>query len=278
MNQLDRVSTYSGLLVSAEVGLGAWIHALGLPLGGQLLSLNQGFLLSFAARNLSRGDSCDAAYGVSTVAAVLKSLSPLGKRLTPMLAIWVQGVLFSLGVFLGGAGLFGVSLGMVLLSTWSFIQPILLAMLIFGVDPLVEWTKLFPQFSQSIIWIILAFVVLKCLIAVVVAWLALKLPEQKINQFLSSLSTWRIKKKYSKVKWVWILGSFTMGLALFFIHGESNVQYFVKFVMRPLAMSLFLFWGTGWLLSRVDFEKLLQRFPFISAALSRVKRDLTSSN
>lgn len=278
MSQLDRISTFSALLVSTEVGLGAWIHALGLPLGGQVLSLNQGFLLSFATKNLERTKAAKVSYGISSVSAILKSLSPMGKRLTPMLAIWMQGLLFSLGVFLGGAGAFGISLGMVFLSTWSFLQPILLATLIFGLDPFIEWNKLFPSFSASIAWIVLSFVLFKSLLALVIAQLAMRLPETQINQFLKNLSSWKMEKKHSSAGLFWILGSVIFGLALFFIQGETTVQNFVKYILRPLAMSLILFWGSGFLIKRINFEKLFQNFPVIGAALSRVKRDLTSSS
>lgn len=278
MNGLDRISSFSGLLVTTEVGLGTWIHALRIPLGGQFLSLNQGFLLSFASRKLTRKEALNTAYGISTVSAILKSLAPMGKKLTPMLAIWMQGVLFSVGVGLAGTGVAGITLGMMLLSTWSFIQPAVLAMLVFGVDPLSEWLKLFPGFSEYVVWIIASAVLFKALLAGLIGFLALRLPDTKVTQLLQSLSSWKSDQRSSSRHWIWLIMTLLIGGSLFFIHGESSVPQFIKYVLRPLAVSLILFWLSGVVVRRIHFERLASHYPVIGAALARVKRDLSSSS
>jgi hypothetical protein len=131
--QSEIIGRESASLTLIEVGLGSLLHGLHLPFAGYLLSLNQGFFLSRAVsqvRGLPGARTLPVA--VSTVAACLKSLSPAGKRLTPMLAISMQGFLFTAGTAAFGANLAGAIVGSMLASSWSFVQPLLLYTLLYG--------------------------------------------------------------------------------------------------------------------------------------------------
>jgi hypothetical protein len=117
----------------AEIGLGSAIHALRIPLGGHLLSLNQGLLLTLALKGIpGRRLAVAAANAIAFVASAMKSLSPAGQKLTPMLAIAVQGALYSAGIAVFGVNALGIALGMALLSVWGFVQPLLFAAILFG--------------------------------------------------------------------------------------------------------------------------------------------------
>src|SRR6185295_7221686 len=87
--------SYATLLSLTEVGLGSVLHAMHIPFTGQLLSLNQIAVLSHATK---MHPEKSAPLTISVVAALLKSLSPIGKRLTPMLALTMQGLLFTFGI------------------------------------------------------------------------------------------------------------------------------------------------------------------------------------
>src|SRR5690606_26328753 len=119
----EEIGKKAALLSSIEIGLGSILHGLRLPLAGHLLSLNQGFILTRATLEIE--DSKSPAL-ISATSAILKSLSPAGKKLTPMLALSVQGQLFNLGPLLLGNNPVGRSLGMILLCIWGFIQPLAL--------------------------------------------------------------------------------------------------------------------------------------------------------
>ena len=86
----DRVGTYAANLSLIEVGLGSVVHGLKLPFGGQVLSINQCVILSHAARRLGI-NAKTGVFTISTIAATLKSLSPAGNKLGPMLSISMQG-------------------------------------------------------------------------------------------------------------------------------------------------------------------------------------------
>ena len=125
----EEVGKKAALLSAIEIGLGSVLHGLHVPMAGHVLSLNQGFILSRAQVELQ---DKRAAGLISTTAALLKSLSPAGKKLTPMLAIAMQGQLFGLGSMLLGNNMLGHSLGMLLLCVWGFIQPLFFYALVFG--------------------------------------------------------------------------------------------------------------------------------------------------
>lgn len=127
------VARYAAALTATEVGLGSVLHSSHIPFSGNLLSLNQGFILSRSVwLNASAPGVRTFPARVSAISAVLKSLSPAGKRLTPMLAIAAQGFFFSLGTVIFGANLVGVMVGMTLLCLWPFLQPLLIYYLLFG--------------------------------------------------------------------------------------------------------------------------------------------------
>lgn len=121
-------------LSAIEIGIGAALHAFHVPMGGKLLSLNQGFLLSRASFTgaTSRRDAIAMTHEISFSAACLKSLSPVGRKLTPMLAIAMQGLLFSSGQFVGGVSLVGHTAGIWLISLWATLQPVFLGWLFNG--------------------------------------------------------------------------------------------------------------------------------------------------
>ena len=115
-----------------EIGLGSLGHGFKIPLTGQLLSLNQ---LAFLLNAVNRDKLSNASvFEISGIAAVLKSFSPAGQKLGPMLSICMQGFLFWTGTVVFGANFLGQSLGAVLLCLWAFVQPALTLLMIYGTD------------------------------------------------------------------------------------------------------------------------------------------------
>ncbi|MFM8268834.1 MAG: hypothetical protein ACKN9V_01485, partial [Pseudomonadota bacterium] len=89
---------YAGILSLVEIGLGGLLHGMKIPFAGTFLSLNQGFFLTRLIKlNCFSPDARTLPFRVSNITALLKSLSPAGKKLLPMLAISAQGFLFSFG-------------------------------------------------------------------------------------------------------------------------------------------------------------------------------------
>jgi hypothetical protein len=178
--KIEIVGHYGATLSLIEIGLGSLLHALKIPFSGILLSLNQGFILCRAAvlsRDLPKNTW--TTYSISNVAAVLKSLSPAGKKLGPMLSLSMQGLLFNIGILVGGINPVGLCLGMALLSVWTFIQPLVTYYLFFGKElfSAIEYLydKTLPYHGlkpESLLWIFIAVVVIKMLAAIVIGVLA----------------------------------------------------------------------------------------------------------
>src|SRR5687768_9797676 len=129
----EHVGKAAVTLSVVEVGLGSFLHSLHIPFSGHFLSLNQGFVIARAAKEAKAlPTSGFIPMHVSNVAAILKSLSPVGKKLTPMLALSAQGSLFTVGTMLFGITPLGFTVGMILLSVWAFLQPVLIYLLLYG--------------------------------------------------------------------------------------------------------------------------------------------------
>jgi hypothetical protein len=174
------VGKYAAILSLVEVALGSILHAFRIPFSGNFLSLNQGLLLCRAAleaKGMPQGKTLP--YAVSNVTAVLKSLAPAGKKLGPMLSLSMQGLLFTIGVQLFGVNLLGLCLGMVLLSFWTFLQPLITYYLFFGSELLKAFEYLFQKTlpyhgieAATLAWILIGLILLKAALAIGVAFLA----------------------------------------------------------------------------------------------------------
>jgi hypothetical protein len=129
----DKVGGDAAFLATVEVGLGGLLHAFHVPLSGNFLALNQGFFLTRTALE-SREEPwvSQSPLMVSAVVAVLKTFAPIGKRWTPAIAIFMQGLFFSAGIFCFGVNILGVLLGMTMVGMWTFAQPFILYYFFFG--------------------------------------------------------------------------------------------------------------------------------------------------
>ena len=218
---------------------------------------------------------------ISLTSSLLKTLSPAGKKLTPMLAISAQGFLFNLGTILFGINPFGIWIGTILLSLWGFIQPISIYMLLFGENLLYMANYFFKKFSvfSSItiddVWVYLIIVVsIKITIATLVTVLIFAIEKEDYIRWQNKL----IKKSATKKKnlnsqfeslplkenikkalsdlfnpffiFTWI---FT---GLFFYFAKSPHASFIWILCRPLIVGFILFLGIRLLPFDFLFKKL----------------------
>ena len=129
------VIDFAARLSTVELIVGSAVHSLKVPLGGNLLSLNQGYFLCRFVNTQTKGFSAGlGAFEISLISASIKSLSVAGNKLGPMISIAAQGGLFAIPVCLFGNGLIGQTIGMIFLALWSFIQPMITFFIVFGTD------------------------------------------------------------------------------------------------------------------------------------------------
>jgi hypothetical protein len=202
-----RIARYAALQSVTEIGLGSVVHGFHIPLGGHLLTLNQGVLLTFAVRptgdrsvRFARKRGIFVATSVSFVTALLKFLSPAGARAMPALGISLQGIFYSAGIAVFGLNQVGVIVGFVFLSFWAFMHPIVFAYLIFGqtlFDAIVKlWTEIATKVGIPVefgFWVLFGAVGLKALIAAGLAVFAWRADESREARYFDRIGKW-VKK------------------------------------------------------------------------------------
>jgi hypothetical protein len=276
----------------SEIALGSIVHGLHLPFGGHLLSLNEGVILSWTLRTCgSRAEGIRAVCGVANSAAILKALSPMGNRLAPMLAISIQGLLYALGVAVFGVSLAGSVVGLMLLSLWGFIQPLVVAALLYGKPFFQGILKVWSEIAHAlglpteILWPVLAGVMgLKLVLAVasaVIVWRSAPEAEAAYIARLEKLATQTLRPKseakpQSPIRAAFrdlLSPPFLLGAALslgFFISsGAEGAPAVAFYALRIFAGGLLLFWGMR-ALPHSWTARFRESFPQFQAVAARV--------
>ncbi len=266
-SQVTVVGSHAAMLSIAEVGLGSLLHSLHIPFTGFFLSLNQILLLSRASSMAGKNGSRFMPGSISFVAAALKSLSPAGKKLTPMLGISIQGLMYNVGIFLFGHSTPGRILGAILSSIWGFCQPFLIYYFIFGkmlvqiLKEIDEYPKtLFSYEFPSVWYFVGAVITVKIILSIAIAISAPRLSSQTMTNYFSRLTSFSVKRKpttyvpqgpgrYKKIAWlaakdmcVWpfiacvLLGS----VSFWFVEGGISTLVVMN-TLRPIAIGFLLF-------------------------------------
>ncbi len=271
----ETVTHGAAALAVTELGLGSLVHGLKIPLGGHLLSLNQGAFLSRATWKLRAENAAyKAPFYISQISALLKSLSPVGDKLGPMLSIGMQGLLFSLPIGLIGPNLAGIALGMFGLSVWGFVQPFVTYYLFFGNDLLraVEFflEKMRSQLGaspESVLRVLLIALALKAVLAVAIGLAATRVSDARWIRYQERLrgasarglarhaadsqplvpqptsAGWRARLALrDMLKPFFILSALLM--AVFFYYSEGTGARMAWLCLRPLAIAFLFFYFT----------------------------------
>jgi nucleoside-triphosphatase THEP1 len=126
-----RVGAYGAAAGSFEASVGTMLHTAHVPFRGIALSSVQSMVMTFAGDGLgTRGK----VIWVPFISAGIKALSPSGSRLNPMLAISVQGILFTVATEVLGWNVLGIAIGGFLIGAWAAAQGVVLQMLFVGGD------------------------------------------------------------------------------------------------------------------------------------------------
>lgn len=251
----EEIGKQAAALSLIEIGLGSLLHSFKIPMSGHLLSINQIALLS---RSCFKLESRNAALQISLIASLLKSLSPAGKKLTPMLAIAAQGLFYYIGISLAGINYVGLLFAVIIASLWAFIQPVLFIFLLFGKTSmdvakhfLHEFEKFIPEADKILIWAVIGLVLLKCVVAYYLSLLAIKMSDFQFDDYQKKMLL-NIKVKPTANQSVLFLVirdllnplfliSFAMTL-LFFIYSNSSMAQIIWGLLRPLAVGFILFY------------------------------------
>ncbi len=143
----SRVGVYGAGSGGMEATIGSALHGAQVPLRGLALSTTQAAVMAHAGEGLGRRARV---VWVPFIAAGLKALSPAGSRLRPMLAITIQGVLFTAATSLLGWNVLGIGVGGALVGMWATAQGFLLQYLLIGSDLLRAYESVLRWLSDRL--------------------------------------------------------------------------------------------------------------------------------
>lgn len=241
---IPQIGIHAAALTFSELGIGSTLHALHIPFAGTILSLNQIFLLT-RHLCLSSNQRDFSPFIISSHAALLKSLAPMGKKLTPMLAICMQGLLYNLGTFCFGNNLAGRWVGGILASLWSFCQQLILYSLLFGEALFQAFDA--HRFMEGIFWGIL---IGKVVLTTLVIFLTPLLPISRFEQYLRFLSKTAESKRTVRQSFLRQAFSdlckplFLFSILIttcFFYYSEGISKALLWGVVRPIGLGLLCF-------------------------------------
>ena len=284
-----------------EVGFGSFLHALRMPFSGFLLALNQCFVLNRAVLHASYSSTwLFLPMTISNIAAIIKTLSPYGKKFTPMLAISMQGLLFNVGILFFGKNLLGRCIGSVLLSLWPMIQPALIYGIIYG-SIFFKMRIYYSQMLAKLPWfddlalqiIVAAYIGLHIFFSLAICLLTYFLPGRLLDsydRYIMSYSFSHLKPLIEptqntflkKLRGVWKdftspIFLFSLILSTFFLYAtlHSLESFFFSF-FRLLAVAFLTFFiirnisTQGCIRFCSKFSLLKKYTPFVTEVLSRI--------
>ncbi len=246
--KIETLGQYGALLSLIEVGLGSILHSFRIPFSGFFLSMNQGYLL--CRISILTGDKT-MPMNVSNIAAILKSLSPAGNKLGPMLSLSMQGLLFSIGT-LFGINILGVSIGMILLSFWGFIQPLITYYMFFGEEIVHAADFLIQKIgikTELVFEALVAIVIVKAMAGVVLAIFAFRANGKSdfqdklvlIKKTKTPASGTPIKLALKDLMKPFFLFSLTT-TAVFLYFSQHAWSEIIWYLLRPLAVGFIFFY------------------------------------
>ena len=252
-NTIEKISAAAAILSLTEIGLGSALHSFKVPFSGHFLSLNQALILGkaqIAIRDNKASKFCPAQ--VSLISSLLKSLSPAGKKLTPMLAISAQGFLFNLGTLIFGINPVGIWAGSILLSLWGFIQPVGIYMFLFGENLIymgkyfIKKMSVFSSITVDQIWtVVLIIVAIKLTLATFVTVLIFTLQKDQYIQWQKKLVKKSNKKRQN-------LSSQFRSTTI-----KQSVKSAIKDLLNPLFIFTWIFTGIFFFFAKSEFSSLV---------------------
>ncbi len=247
---------YTFILFIAETGLGSFLHGLKVPLTGHFLSLNQSFWLT---RLCLKDMNALSPYYASQVVSLLKTLSPAGKKLTPMLGISMQGLFFHAPLRIFGVNRISLIMGGVSLSLWAFLQPLLLYLIIFGkklfdvadyyLSKLNEVINFIPEKLTLVLTIV---ILIKIFLSIIVSFFAFNISSNKEKDLENKLLGLKSNDSKTDTKMTLLNGLmkdltrplFLVTLiltAIFFYYQEHDLAKTVWQILRPLTIAIVIF-------------------------------------
>jgi len=255
----ELVGVYGAGSGGVECSLGTWLHAIRFPFTGTVMGSLQAAVLAMASSHIGRKE---LVVWISTISAGLKAISPGRNRVTPVVAITVQGFLFTIGAFVGRWTKLGFALGAFLVGAWAVFQGFVIQYLFFGraleltFDASATYLHKQVGVNAPNMWVFVGVMcVLNGALAIAVTLLTIGKHKEGLTKLLSKASTGeRSKTTTHLLFWVPLI---LVTSILFLAREQPGVILWM--LMRVLGVSLSLY-GLAKVMHRLDYAKLLARF------------------
>jgi nucleoside-triphosphatase THEP1 len=141
-----QAAVLGSLWAASEIILGSFLHNLHVPMRSIFLA-SIGVLLMTATGK--KWTTKGLFWRAGLICALMKSVSPSGVILAPMVAIFFQGILLEISTRLAGKNLIGFILGGILALCWNLFQMIIYQIFIYGYDIVTIYQKLYDIASEA---------------------------------------------------------------------------------------------------------------------------------
>lgn len=271
-------------LALVEIVVGSLGHGFKIPFTGTLLSYYQLYIcLGMMIRHKAKAVQV---FNTAVIVALLKTLSPMGKKITPMIAIFMQGFLLWFGTVILGGTMAGMIIGAILFVSWSIFQVAVGFTLVYGFDffKMIEFfqKEMTAYTHLNIYWVFFSYWLLKVIVAIgIVLYLTFKknadiewsLDEEKLTLWRSKIlisstsldGVSSFKRAGRDLANPFFFVSLVLMVLFHFFQGTTTMNI-VWFVCRSLAVAFMLFY-----LIRTPWTK---RFLFSLFGKSRAYRSL----
>lgn len=246
---------YGSLLAASEVGIGSLAHALQIPLRGHLLSINQLFILNVAFLQHEFQEKPSLLIRVTHIAAAAKALTPTYKRITPILALYAQTLLFYGPVILLRGSALGKIIGCVLSSVWAVLQGIISLYIVFGNNLIaaIDTLSFFNLSAKNTCIVVGLLITLKIAAAISTIFIAKRITVEQLDRYNRLLSLFPSPPTKKEAIWRDLCSlSFLLPLS-FILLGlmlqGGSCETLLLFIVRAQAITaIFSLISTRWLL------------------------------
>lgn len=281
-------------LASVEIVMGSLGHGFKLPFTGTFLSFYQLFIC--LELMLLKNAQSISVFNISVIVALLKTVSPFGKKLTPMLAIASQGFLLWLGSVILGETLIGVILGSILFVSWSLLQMAIGYTILYGFDffKMIEFVQqeIGESIGLNVYIIILSYWFLRVFVAIgiIVFFLTRKRSDAVWSfdkAYLKRIQTRFMKSRISTSEPVWkkivrdLFNPFfflsLILMSVFHFYKDSSVMNLIWFICRSLAIGFLLIYlmRARWVPRTIGYcFRSSPKFRRLFRKMSRVRRQM----
>ncbi len=266
----EMVGAFGASSGGIECTLGAWLHAIRFPFVGTVMGSLQAAVLALASNQIGRKELI---VWISTISAGLKAVSPGRARITPVVAITVQGFLFVIGATIGRWTKVGFAAGAFLVGIWAVFQGFVIQYLFFGraLELTFDTAAVFLQKKVGVnspsMWIFVAVIcVLNGLLSVGVTLMAISKHHSGLTKLMAKAGTGERSKSSTRILFWLPLVLVTSLLVL----AREQPGVILWMLIRFIGVSLSLY-GLAKFIQRQDYSKLLSRFGLWGPAVAMRK-------